>query len=412
MKKKMMYSALALGVGMSFCLTSTGMAKTVAVDEDILKAMQTQLAQQARAIADLQAKLKNVPQVGETEHVAVVSHPAKGAKVQVSLYGQVDKGVMYADDGNSDKTFFVDNDASSTRFGIKATVKPGGAWTAGSLMEMEYQTNPSNKVSMENESLNEDFHVRKFSVFIAESTLGRLTVGQHSAATDGIAEIDLSGTSLAGYVDGTVIGGGLSFYDARVSEYSNTTVGSVFIDLDGGRYDLIRYDTPKFYGFSVAGSIGEEDKNEIALRYNKKIDMVHVVGGIGYATEGRTSSSDGRWSGSVTALLDNGLNFTFAGGVRTENDDNRDDPSYYYGKIGYQLHPFTVGKSAFSLDYGSYQDFADSNDDGTLFGVQFVQYIDPLSTQFYLGYRQMQLDRDLADMKDIYAVVSGLRVKF
>ncbi|RUA12284.1 MAG: hypothetical protein DSY83_14830, partial [Flavobacteriia bacterium] len=74
---------------------------------------------------------------------------------------------------------------------------------------MEYQTNPSNKVSMDDESLNEDFHVRKFSVFVAENSLGRLTVGQHSAATDGIAEIDLSGTSLAGT-------------SARMSEKSST----------------------------------------------------------------------------------------------------------------------------------------------------------------------------------------------
>ncbi len=412
MKKKVLCSAVALGIGLSFGLASTGVAGTVTMDENILKAMQEQLAQQAQAIADLQARLGNVPEAGKTENVAVISHPASDAKVQVSLYGQVNKGVMYADDGNKNKTFFVDNDASSTRFGIKAAVKPGGAWTAGSLMEMEYQTNPSNKVSMDDESLNEDLHVRKLSVFFAEDSLGRLTIGQDSAATDGIAEIDLSGTSLAGYADGTVIGGGLSFYDRMTADYSDSTVGSVFKDLDGGRYDLVRYDTPKFYGFSFAGSLGEENKNEIALRYNKKFDMLHVVGGIGYATEGSNSSSDDRWSGSISALLDNGLNFTLAGGVGTENDANRDDPSYWYGKIGYQLHLFSVGKTAFSVDYGSYQDFVNNDDDGTLFGTQLVQYIDSLSSQFYLGYRQMQLDRDLTDMDDIYSVVSGVRVKF
>ncbi|GAB4336999.1 MAG: hypothetical protein Kow0089_07810 [Desulfobulbaceae bacterium] len=409
MKKKVLCSALALGMG--FGLASAAMAGTVTVDEDVLKAMQQQLAQQAKAIAELQKKLSTVPEAGKEEHVAVVTHPGK-TKVQVSLYGQVNKGVLYADDGNRNKTFFTDNDASSTRFGIKANVKPGGAWTAGSLMEFEYQTNPSNKVSMDDESVNEDLHMRKLSVFVDEKDLGRLTVGQYSAATDGIAEIDLSGTALAGYDDGAVIGGGLSFYDDLTNSYSGTTVGSVFKDLDGGRYDLVRYDSPKFGGFSLAASVGEEDKNEVALRYAAKFDMLKVAAGIGYATEGRDSVHDDRWSGSISALLNNGLNITLAGGVRSEEDDNRDDPSYFYGKIGYQVHAFDIGKTAFSVDYGSYQDFVLNNDDATLLGAQLVQYIDDLSTQFYLGYRLLQLDRDQADLQDVNAVVSGLRIKF
>jgi hypothetical protein len=394
------------------------MAKTVTVDEDILKAMQKQLAEQAKAIAKLQAslqdqqvKLEKIPQVGEAEHVAVVSHPGK-AKIQVSLYGQVDKGVMFADDGNDSNTFFVDNDASSTRFGIKALAKPKGNVTTGAVMEMEYQTNPSNKVSMDDDSFNEDLHFRKFFVYVQDNNLGKISLGQAAAATDGIAEIDLSGTRLAGYSDGTIIGGGLSFFDDLSQSYSDTAVGSVFKNLDGGRYDLIRYDSPKMFGFSLAGSTGEKDKNEIALRYNQKLSMFKVSGGIGYATEGNGSSHDDRVLGSLSVLLDNGFNVTVASGVRTENDDQRADPFYFYGKLGYQLHAFSAGKTAFSVDYGSYQDFFLDNDEGTLFGGQVVQYFDDFGTQVYLGYRQIQLDQDLTSMSDIYTVISGFRVKF
>ena len=418
MKKKVFYSGMALGIAFNFALATTSIAKTVTVDEDILKTMQKQLTEQAKAIAKLQAslqeqqtKLKQLPKVGETEHVAVVSHPGN-AKIQISLYGQVDKAVMFADDGNDSNTFFVDNDASSTRFGIKALAKPKGNLRTGATLEMEYQTNPSNKVTMDDESLNEDLHVRKFFAYAQYKQLGKISLGQASAPTDGIAEIDLSGTALAGYSDGTIIGGGLSFFDDLSQSYSDTAVGAVFKDLDGGRYDLIRYDSPKLFGFSLAGSTGEKDKNEIALRYNQKISMFKIVGGIGYATEGNGSSHDDRLSGSLSVLMDNGFNVTFASGVRTENDAQRDDPFYFYGKLGYQFHAFNVGKTALSVDFGSYQDFALNNDDGTLFGGQATQYFDDFGTQVYLGYRLMQLDQDMTDMSDIYAIISGIRVKF
>jgi hypothetical protein len=416
MKKSILCNALAVGLG--FGIASTAMAKTVTVDEDVLKSMQQQLAAQAKAIADLQTALKGqqdkldkVPEFDEKEQAVVIAKP-DNSKIQVALYGQVDKGVLYADDGNKDKTFFVDNDASSTRIGIKGDVKPDGRLSAGTLMEFEYQTNPSNKVSMDNESINEDFNVRKLSFYLADETLGRLTVGQDSAVTDGLAEIDLSGTALAGYADAAVIGGGLSFYDNMSNSYSKTTVSSAFIDLDGGRYDLVRYDSPKLYGFSLAGSVGEESKNEIALNYSKQFDLLKVAGGVGYANEGNKSSHDDRWLGSASTLLNNGLSFTFATGTRSESDDQRHDPYFYYGKIGYQFKAFTVGKTALSLDYGNYQDFALNNDEGTLFGAQLVQDLDILSSQFYLGYRQLQLDRDLVDLNDIYAITSGMRMKF
>lgn len=192
MRNKVFYSTMALGVVISFGLASTSIAKTVTVDEDILQAMQKQLAEQAKAITKLQAslqkqqsKLENIPQVGEVEHVSVIAHPGK-SKIQVSLYGQVDKGIMFADDGNDSNTFFVDNDASSTRFGIKALAKPKGNVKTGAIVEMEYQTNPSNKVTMDDDSLNEDLHFRKFFVYVQDNTLGKISLGQAAAVTDGI----------------------------------------------------------------------------------------------------------------------------------------------------------------------------------------------------------------------------------
>jgi hypothetical protein len=43
----------------------------------------------------------------------------------ILFYGQINKGVLFYDDGRSSQTYgLVDNDSSSTRFGVR---RPGGA---------------------------------------------------------------------------------------------------------------------------------------------------------------------------------------------------------------------------------------------------------------------------------------------
>jgi hypothetical protein len=73
-------------------------------------------------------------------------------KVDVKLYGQIDRAVMYADDGDDSKFFHVDNNNSSTRIGVKGEVKATDALTVGSNLELEWKANSSDKVSMDEET--------------------------------------------------------------------------------------------------------------------------------------------------------------------------------------------------------------------------------------------------------------------
>jgi hypothetical protein len=41
-----------------------------------------------------------------------------------------------------------------------------------------------------------------------------------------------------------------------------------------------------------------------------------------------------------------------------------------------------------------------------------VQYIDKWATEFYLSFRNYDLDRSGTDYEDVNALLSGLRVKF
>jgi hypothetical protein len=113
-------------------------------------------------------------------------------------------------------------------------------------------------------------------------------------------------------------------------------------------------------------------------------------------------------------LLKNGLNATFAAGVREKEDSALDDATYYYGKLGYIADIFSVGSTAFAVDYGVYKNIrrTSNNDDADTFGLFVVQNIKKWNSEFYFGYRNYSLDRDAIDFKDINAAMMGIRVKF
>lgn len=73
--------------------------------------------------------------------------PFKNDKVMVTLYGQLNRALLFVDDGNDNELYNVDNDNSSTRFGLNGTAKAFEGITLGTKVEMEYQANASNKVN-------------------------------------------------------------------------------------------------------------------------------------------------------------------------------------------------------------------------------------------------------------------------
>src|SRR3546814_12168811 len=60
-----------------------------------------------------------------------------GDKVQVKITGQINRGVLFADDGENTSVKHVDNDSSSSRFRIHADAKVTSAFSVGGLFELD-----------------------------------------------------------------------------------------------------------------------------------------------------------------------------------------------------------------------------------------------------------------------------------
>jgi len=430
MKKKMACAVLT----MVMTTAGAGMAGagTVAVDEatlqalqEMIKKQQAQLDSQAKAIAEMQKKLaaRDVKAVSSAAPAVTVKRGDKGGlvlkgsdAVRVKLSAQVNRAVMLSDDGHDDDVFFVDNDASSTRVNLEGSVRATEDLSAGGEIELEYQKNASNVVSMDNQSDDAGVKKRKLEMFVKSERFGKLTMGHGFSASYTITDIDYSGTNLAGYSFIGANGGGLKFWDKTAQSYdADARVSAAFNNMDGlGRIDRVRYDSPQFAGFRLGLTAGEENAHDATLRYHKKYDFAEVGAGVAWAYTKQGTDNEDQVSGSAAILFPNGFNLSVAGGRLNRMRSGRDDATFYYAKVGQKLSLCPLGGTAISADYGRFEDYVANGDEGDAYGVQLVQKIDRISTELYLGYRYLTLESgdSVKDYDDISSFISGFRFKF
>lgn len=350
--------------------------------------------------------------------------PASDA-VKVTWYGQVNRLMLWADDGNETVFAHADNDNSSTRIGIKARGKVSDSLGVGAKFEVENQSNASNKMSQEKfRGEGNVFKLRHADVYLF-GNWGKLSLGQGDLASNGTAEADLSGTSVIGYSGVADLNGGMYFYDNNIGgigmmnadgemEY-NPTINDVMLNLDGiGRDDRLRYDTPAMAGFTLAASTAQEDAWDIALRYANKYESGwKVKAALAYVDAKKIQDYDSLVVGSVSVMAPMGINLTFASATaQLPSEAAGDDPMFWYGKLGYQARLTDLGKTSFSVDFGQYNDFDVQGDEAQTWGVQVVQKVKVLSSEFYAGYRSHMLDRPGHDFEDINTFGTGVRMKF
>jgi Gram-negative porin len=336
----------------------------------------------------------------------------------LEFYGQINKGLLVFDDGGSTLGYFpVDNGNSSSRAGIRLYGATSEGWSLGGNLEWEwtpYSTNNVNQLNRDDFDWETDL-LRKAEVYLTSENLGKLWLGQGSMASDSTAEVDLSGTSVVGYSLVADMAGG-PFFRMDDGQLSSVHVKDAFTNFDGlGRKLRVRYDTPSFAGFSLATSVGTQVVPtethvtvwDIAARYENTLDDFKVSGAIAYSEPGDDQQL---FDGSISVLHEpTGISLTVAAAY---SDEETVDGRYGYVKLGYQADFFEVGKTAFSVDAYYGEDIAAGGSDNTSFGAQFVQNLDYLQTELYLGVRSYAYDESVAAFDDSVAVLTGARVKF
>ncbi len=359
-------------------------------------------------------------------------------KVSVKLYGFVTRSLMYWTDddgaGNTRSDIYNVDIAMSgiSRWGIKGGARISSNVSVGYKFEWQindtylHATTPTNDDAADPGVLT----LRHNVVHIKSKTLGTLGIGHSHTASDGISQIDLSGTTFfaRSNVNATLMSG------AGVAR-------GLFNNLDGaGRADRVRYDSPKMAGFVLSASFGESDYWDVALRFANKIGDFKVAAGIAYldskddnggtGDSGRCGPGNGVGTGSrpfgEQCIMGSGgilhtptgLNINFAAGESTvDNGPGFADSVYdfWYVKGGVLQNFFGVGKTGIYGEYWeSTQDaFGFNVADGTMWGLGIVQNFDSAVFQIFLSHRNFQEDVILdATGDETTTTLLGFNIRF
>lgn len=426
------YITIAAGAAFAVCLATqvqaSGSGGSMMNDnmlqelKRMIEQQQKQIDQQAAEIAELKEQL-----TGNTEMLAdkADKEDVKGLdkvvtssfeRVNLSLYGHVNRALLYANNGDTSKWYSVDNINSQTRLGLRASVETMSGWNVGGRIEYGIVSNASSDVNQFNtaNATSSNFKLRWAEVSFQNDTFGKISLGKGSSVTDGSAEVDLSGTTVATYASVVDIAGSIPWYDGVTPlAEGGLEIGDVYANFDGGRTDRIRYDTPSFAGFSLATSANSGDAFDGGLRYSRDFQGTKVAAAFAATNPGDLiAGAEAVYLGSASILLPMGLNATFSSALQEWEDSDRDNATNWYGKLGYKTMFYEGSSTALSVDYGETSNLAADNDKAKTWAVAAVHNVNDWATEFYAVWRNYKLDSDAADYDDINVFMTGARLKF
>jgi len=363
----------------------------------------------------------------------------------LELYGQVNKTVVGYSDGVSQEVAFVDNNVSSTRFGLRKTVDVDYGLTASVLYEGQLNnTSNSRNISQPLSGVAPadpapaEARVRHARVGLSNH-LGVLFIGHTSSASDGITEIDLGAVrdvlgptparfgarlqftnpdgSLSGLRMQQVVDAfeGVQFAGGSASDGTNA-FGAGFTD----RFNQVHYVSPTVGGLSFSTATIQGGDRDYALRYKNTFKTLgfKVEAGIAMVdyrqlapAAAGTNKVGEQFSGSASVLFDSGHSTTVAYGRREykQRAAGIGLPQFYYIKQGYAWGGWEV-----AAEHGHYQNIDTTTPANT------TLYSYGLGLQRGLGHgvsaaafgRLLDLDRTGTPTQPLYIYGLNLRVRF
>jgi hypothetical protein len=393
-------------------------------------------------------------------------------KVSLEVSGWLNKTMLFWDDSvRRDVYAGIDNDAAASRWRFTGTSRISPDIIAGFLYEFSHTGARTSRVNQANggddpPGTGNVQELRQANAWVESRRLGRLTLGFASQATDGIAEIDLSRSEI---VSGASVN---SWMESFNSNFRITGVPGSFYylpsviffqgNLDGGRDQLVRWDSPTLHGFRLSASHSLHSSAEldpdfpmwdVALRYAAEFNGIRYASGIGYQ-HGNIRDSSGvnftgagagplagaavqfNWSvpaqtitGSSSMLhVPTGLFLTTASGQVTFEDTvfDGDKYRYFYVKAGRLANIIPHGQTSIYGEYYHLKYSAGPTPGGALgldfsssvWGVGIVQHIEAAAMEIYLAYRHYDApDFNLAgigriEFGDFDMVQAGMRLRF
>jgi hypothetical protein len=310
-------------------------------------------------------------------------------KLSLKIYGQVNQAILHHDieglDGADDITI-VDNQLSTSRLGVRGEAKVRSDFKVGYRLELGINAGADDAVSL------------RHSYAYLEMAFGRVSIGHTSRATDNLTEISVANVQPASKMLNIDV----------IKSIPGVAVGLPF---DGGRANIVRYDTPVAGGLRGTVAYGE-DAWDAAIRWAQEIGAFQVAAGVGVRSEDDVFIGDVRtYLGSASIMhVPTGL-FVNAAGSRVKGlTILGDDPEAWQVQLGIERRLIEAGKTTAFGGYGKLK--SDAGIELELFEAGLVQAIDTGATDLYLSWQALEPSAPGFDPDRVNVVVGGIRVRF
>ena len=395
--------------------------RVIEAQQKQLETQQKQLDEQRQLLRGLQIQMESLAEDVETteqgqvarieDHEKIVTSGG-GERVKLSISGHVNRAIQVRDDGEDTDTYFVDNDNSESQVRFVGTAKANEDLTLGTEIEVSIAPNISGQVDQRNQETNNVFDERKVEITLDSKRYGKLWLGKGYTASYTTGAVDLSRTTTISYSTIVDLAGSMLFRNSDDGTLTDVRIFNAFNSFDGlNRRNRLRYDLPKFGGFQLATTAVSDNRYDAAVRWGGQGYGFKLAGAAAIA-DPNEDNADLQYNGSAAVLHEGtGLNLSVSFGMLDR--ENQQDPKNYFAKIGWLRRFFSVGETAFSVDYTRSLNLPTERDDAYSISAAVVQQFNKFGAEVFAGYRLHSLDRDIEpDVEDIGVVSLGTRVNF
>jgi predicted porin len=348
--------------------------------------------------------------------------PTVGHAVKYKLSGQVNRAVLFVDDGVDSQVRNVDATSSGTRLQLRGSEDLGNGMQAGFFWRLQTMSNQASTQGARSQGDALTFDLRQANVFFSGG-FGKLTIGQQSAASDGVMETDLSGTNALTSSDVTTYSAGTSW---RSSAAGNAALGfgpaGTYNSFDGARLDAVRYDSPALGPVTVSASVGNDSVWDVAARASGGLGGGKYALAVQYQDlSGRDGAAGGagtrdrvQYGGGASYRFSQGTSIGGHYGQRDDNVAGRDQAESWSVKLGHAWGPH-----ALSVQYATADDVftnAGGGIESQFVDVGYIYSIKKAQATVYAGFQHAWADADagtgIGGIEDINVFLVGSRVSF
>ncbi|MEK9755390.1 MAG: hypothetical protein VW338_19560, partial [Rhodospirillaceae bacterium] len=248
------------------------------------------------------------------------------------------------------------------------------------------------------------FGIRHHFVSMTHKSMGTVSLGQTSSASDGTMETTLGGAS-ATVLSGNTMLGSIRFTTGANGAFTGFTAAAQPSVLDGlDLTDVIRYYTPTFAGFTVATSHLGNGAWDVAARYSGKIAGLDVAGAAFFANQ-KGGTGGKLWGVSGTVAHASGISLRANyGGQHGENTGLKTKVWMVSGDYAAKLS--SLGSTHFFVEFYRAEDVANAGFEMDTFYVGVVQKLESIGSEMSLTCGKHTLDDPAStDYNDIDALM-------